>query len=72
MSSANIVAQKPAGNFNPLSLLGHVWLLVCAPVDPGQRAAYTECAESACASAGSRVFSKQTWKIAWTTSCSIC
>src|SRR5205809_62581 len=27
MLSAKTVAQKPAGNFNPLSSFGHVWLL---------------------------------------------
>src|ERR1700721_4740811 len=26
MASAKTVAQKPAGNFRPLSSLGHVWL----------------------------------------------
>ena len=26
MLSANMVAQKPAGRFNPLSLFGHPWL----------------------------------------------
>jgi hypothetical protein len=31
MSSAKTVAQKPAGNVNPLSSLGHAWLLVSAP-----------------------------------------
>jgi hypothetical protein len=30
MSSANTVAQKPAGNFNPLSLLAHAWLFAFA------------------------------------------
>src|SRR5882724_3178542 len=30
MPSANTVAQKPAGNSNPLSSCGHAWLLVCA------------------------------------------
>src|SRR6266851_5547132 len=27
MSSAKTVAQKPAGNLNPLSSFGHAWLL---------------------------------------------
>src|SRR5580698_558090 len=30
MPSANTVAQKPAGNFNPLSSLGHALLVVAA------------------------------------------
>src|ERR1700690_233611 len=30
MSSANMVAQKPAGNFKPLSSLGQVWFFVAA------------------------------------------
>src|SRR6266404_6140816 len=30
MSSAKTVAQKPAGNFNPLSSLEHAWLLASA------------------------------------------
>jgi hypothetical protein len=29
MPSANTVAQKPLGNFNPLSSFGHAWLLDC-------------------------------------------
>jgi hypothetical protein len=29
--SANTVAQKPAGSFRPLSLLGHAWLSNRAP-----------------------------------------
>jgi hypothetical protein len=29
--SANTVAQKPAGSFRPLSLLGHVWFSNRAP-----------------------------------------
>jgi hypothetical protein len=30
MLSAKTVAQKPAGNFNPLSSFGHAWLLASA------------------------------------------
>jgi hypothetical protein len=30
MSSAKTVAQKPAGNFKPLSSFGHAWRLAFA------------------------------------------
>jgi hypothetical protein len=52
-----MVAQKPAGNFNPLSLLGHSWLLVPAPGRPDANELLTDNAPSA-AMAGSNVLSK--------------
>jgi hypothetical protein len=51
------VAQKPAGNFSPLSLLGHSWLLVSAPGRPAANELPTLKAPSA-AMAGSNVLSK--------------
>jgi hypothetical protein len=52
-----MVAQKPAGNFNPLSSLGHSWLLVSAPGRPDANELPTHNALSA-AMAGSKVLSK--------------
>jgi hypothetical protein len=52
-----MVAQKPAGNFNPLSSFGHPWLLVSAPGRPDANELPTHNALSA-AMAGKKVLNR--------------
>jgi hypothetical protein len=52
-----MVAQKPAGNFNPLSSLGHSWLLVSAPGRPDANELPTQNALNT-VMAGSKVLNK--------------
>jgi hypothetical protein len=52
-----MVAQNPAGNFNPLSSLGHPWLLVSAPDRPDANELPTHNALNA-AMAGTKVLNR--------------